>query len=147
MTKLAFDLHEPCASCPYRRDARLAYWHEEEFHRLVLNDGDPIMGALYACHGTRRVEKKSVCGGWLLDQRDRGVPSIQLRLRLMRDEEAVECLETITDGGHERFGSIEEMVRANFPDRYDEWAAEARASAAAFQESMKTLGDSDDGVV
>jgi hypothetical protein len=116
MTRVAFDMKEPCASCPYRRDAPLQLWAREEFVRLLETDAEPFPGALYACHGTGKLPQKRVCGGWLLDQKRRGCPSIALRLSLLSDDTAVVCLETITDGGHPLYDSIEDMVDANFPE-------------------------------
>ena len=113
---MKWDTTEPCESCPYRKDARIEYWDKGEFAQLLKNDADPIMGAIYGCHQTRKLEEPSICGGWLLDQQNRGVPSIQLRLALIRSKEAMTCLDKISDGGHERYSSIEEMIEANFPE-------------------------------
>lgn len=105
---------EPCSSCPYRRDAKLALWHPEEFLRLLANDRDQIFGAIYACHGSRESpEGPAICGGWLLDQKRRRAPSIQLRLALIHKPEAVQALNECHDGGHPLYGSILEMVEAN----------------------------------
>lgn len=110
---MKWDTREPCGSCPYRRDARLGLWHPCEFENLVEQDRDPMNGGVFGCHATAKADQPSVCAGWLLDQKRRNVPSIQLRLMLMRDKDAVACFEAVTDGGHALYGSIGEMVMAN----------------------------------
>ncbi len=112
---MKWDTKEPCQSCPYRTDARLQYWDKAEFKNLLRSDADPIQGAVFGCHQTRKLNEPSVCGGWLLDQKNRGVPSIQLRPSLIRNKEAVHCLENVSSKV-ELYGSIEEMVLANFPE-------------------------------
>lgn len=112
---MKWDTREPCQSCPYRKDARLKFWDEVEFATLLSNDADEFGGAVYGCHQTRKLPEPSVCGGWLLDQQRRGVPSIQLRLALIHNEGAGQCLSEISDGGHKLYASIKAMVRANFP--------------------------------
>lgn len=104
---------QPCASCPYRRDAELAKWSAEEFKRLLEHDADPLRGAVYGCHGTAKLPEPDVCAGWLLDQKRRSAPAIQLRLELHRNPEARAHYERVTDGGHALYDSIEEMVETN----------------------------------
>ena len=113
---MKWDTREPCQSCPYRKDVRTQYWAKEEYEGLLKADAEPVMGAVFGCHQTRKHEKPSICGGWLLDQKNRGLPSIQLRLSLIRNKEAVDCLDQVSDGGHELYGSIAEMVEANYPE-------------------------------
>jgi hypothetical protein len=110
---LAWDTEAPCESCPYRKDAQLELWHPSEFENLLEHNKNEIQGNLFACHGTKNKEQRSVCAGWLIDQRKRGLPSIQLRLSLMRNEEAQELLKKVNDGGHELYDSIEEMCAMN----------------------------------
>lgn len=107
---MRWDTKEPCKSCPYRRDAPLGFWHPEEFDKLVDSERSQ-MGSVFACHGTK--SNMSVCAGWLLKQRDNGIPSIVLRLQLMRNQEAVDCLNQVSDGGHELYDSVDEMIDAN----------------------------------
>ena len=109
---MKFDTTEPCGSCPYRRDAKLGLWHPSEFENLARTEREQ-MGAIFGCHATIKQKPPSVCAGWLINQRERGVPSIALRLTLMRNKEAVDCLEKVNDGGHELYDSIEEMIEAN----------------------------------
>ena len=109
---MKWDLREPCKSCPYRRDTRVGFWHPEEFDNLQAKDRDPI-GSVFGCHGTIKHADPSVCIGWLLDQKRRGLPSLVLRVRLAQDAEARGCHEEATDGGHALYDSIEEMVAAN----------------------------------
>lgn len=110
---MKWDTREPCKSCPYRKDAPLAMWDIREFIQVLANDADELRGGVYGCHATRHRQEPSVCAGWLVDQKRRGLPSIQLRLLLLKHTDAVNCLEEVSDGGHELFASIEEMVRAN----------------------------------
>lgn len=105
---------KPCASCPYRKDAPLGFWDKSHFDKLSADDADPLNGAIYQCHGTRkRPEGTDVCAGWLLDQKRRNIPSIQLRLALFRSKQACDLLEAVDPGELELYGSIDEMVDAN----------------------------------
>jgi hypothetical protein len=116
----------PCESCPYRRDAKLARWDRSEFKRLLAQDKDP-MGAMFACHGSARTEH-AVCAGWLLDQKRRDLPSIQLRLALTFKAEARRLLEVVTDKGHALYDSIKEMCDANEKEDGG-WGRATRATA------------------
>lgn len=109
---MKWDTREPCGSCPYRRDAKLGLWHPDEFDNLVSTERSQ-MGSLFGCHATRKLADPSVCAGWLIMQRENGVPSIVLRLNLMRSQEAVDCMEAVSSGGHELYDSVDEMVEAN----------------------------------
>jgi len=121
-----WDTRKPCGSCPYRKDAPLRLWHPSEFENLLENDEDTLRGHLFACHATKKAPEQSVCAGWLLDQDRRGLPSIQLRLVLNRSAEARQALEQVSDGGHRLYGSILEMVAANYPECDDEERSFAR---------------------
>lgn len=103
-----WDIREPCANCPYRKDAPRKLWHRSEFERLLATERSEF-GAFYGCHKN----DGNPCAGWLLDQRERGYPSIMLRMTLCASTEAVTCAEALTDGGHALFPSIEAMCRAN----------------------------------
>lgn len=35
---MKYDTHEPCASCPYRKDVPTSMWDKDEFRRLLAND-------------------------------------------------------------------------------------------------------------
>lgn len=109
---MSFDTLWPCGSCPYRKDAPLGLWHPAEFDNLARTERDQF-GAVFACHGTAKKPTRSVCAGWLLAQREAGVPSIALRMRLMRDPRAVQAMEAVTDGGHELYPSVDAMIEAN----------------------------------
>lgn len=54
-----------------------------------------------------------MCLGWLLDQKNRGVPSISLRLKLVSDDAALKAFEAVNDGGEEMYESAEEMCEIN----------------------------------
>lgn len=109
---MKWDTREPCGNCPYRKDAPLGLWHPENLDRLAQSERE-MMGATYGCHATIKAPDPSVCAGWLLMQKEHGVPSIALRLCLMQDDEALACFEAVTDGGHELYESVQEMIEAN----------------------------------
>lgn len=114
MSKMGWSTREPCLSCPYRKDAPAGLWHKDEFKNLLVQDANEMSGAIFGCHKYRNhPEKVQVCGGWLLDQKRRGCPSIQLRLTIITNEEASVALREITDGGHKLYPSIAAMCRAN----------------------------------
>ena len=112
---MKWDRTVPCASCPYRRDAPRGLWHRSEFENLLAQDRDPLFGAEFGCHEFNRQPKSEhrPCAGWLLDQKKRDIPSIQLRLTLTRNPEALACFEKADPAGLPLFDSIEEMCRAN----------------------------------
>jgi hypothetical protein len=104
----------PCTSCPYRKDSKLKLWHKAEFENLLMQDAERF-GAMYNCHG--EIKKPAVeqgpCIGWLLDQKKRGLPNLNLRVLLMRSEEAAEHFKKISAEGLKMFRSIAAMCRAN----------------------------------
>lgn len=112
---MKFDTRAPCSTCPYRKDVPAGYWHRSEFDRLAKADADPARGAVFGCHKGKRAkpEKMQVCGGWLLDQKKRGVPNISLRLDMLKNREAVEAMAKITSGGAPMYASIADMCAAN----------------------------------
>ena len=109
---MKYDTAEPCKSCPYRTDAPLGLWHPSEFEKLAASERDH-RGAVFGCHATRHRDEPSVCAGWLLKQRDAGIPSLALRFQLLRSPAAADALDTVSGGGHELYESVEEMIDAN----------------------------------
>lgn len=107
-TPMTWDTRSPCEKCPYRKDAPRGLWHPDEFRRLLASENE-AMGRVYGCHK----QNGRPCIGWLLDQRERGCPSIRLRLILLREPEAVRCMEDSTSGGHALFKTVAAMCRAN----------------------------------
>lgn len=112
MTERQTDQREPCAKCPYRKDAPLAFWHPDHFVKLAEDDTKDF-GPVYGCHN----QNGNVCIGWALDQRRRGLPCFSLRVAMMRDDGLAKQVEEATDGGHEMFKSIKAMVSANLSHR------------------------------
>ncbi len=112
MSEMAWDTREPCKTCPYRKDVPKGTWHKSEFENLLEQDAQQF-GAAFGCHATRKLPVPQVCGGWLYDQMRRGVPSLALRLRIIRNPAAVKAIEEISDGGHKMYSSIEAMCRSN----------------------------------
>jgi Family of unknown function (DUF6283) len=112
---MRWEIESPCKSCPYRKDSPLALWDNYEFENLLRQDADPLHGAMFGCHATRHRPQgeQTPCAGWLLDQKRRGVPSIQLRIALFK-EDALKCFESVHSGGHKLFRTIQSMSRANF---------------------------------
>ncbi len=108
---MGWSTRAPCASCPYRKDTPIGLWSPEEFRDLLVNDADDgYTSPIYECHATKK--NPQVCGGWLLDQKRGGPRATQLRIALIFNEEAQKAWLEVTDGGHPRYGSIVEMVRA-----------------------------------
>lgn len=111
-TPLRFDRRAPCASCPYRTDAPLGLWSREEFEDLLASDRTQ-MGTLYGCHEYRkRRDQAQVCVGWLLDQRERNVPSLMLRMVLLQNPQARACYAE-SESPVPLYDSIEEMCAQN----------------------------------
>lgn len=120
MPKLDFDNHEPCKNCPYRKDAPRHFWSPEEFQSVLRSENTEYgFGNLFACHKDAKRETRRVCAGWLLDQKNRGIPNLNLRLHLMHHREDHKHMDALSDGGHEMFSSIQEMCRANGIDVED----------------------------
>jgi hypothetical protein len=116
----------PCENCPYRLDAPKKLWDRSEFIDLLKNEHSEF-GGLYACHKQAHLPapERGFCAGWLLDQRERNVPSIRLRMMIATSDAALKALEDVSDGGHKLYASLEAMCRANGvrvpdrkPDRY-----------------------------
>lgn len=99
----------PCTTCPYRKDVKLKTWDKAEFKDLLAND-QTQMGTVYACH------KKDghVCVGWLMDQYKRGLPSIMLRLSLLKNKVNIEYSNSLNCDA-DMYKSIRDMIRANYP--------------------------------
>jgi hypothetical protein len=110
---MLFETKKPCASCPYRKDATPGMWDPYEFQNLKRQDRNELGGAMFGCHKFRnKPETASVCAGWFLDQKNRGFPSIQLRLYMITKKLTEEQIDSVTDGGHELYSSIDEMCEA-----------------------------------
>jgi hypothetical protein len=112
---MKFDTRAPCKTCPYRKDVPVGVWHRSEYENLLAQDADQIGGHMFACHQTRALpdSERQVCGGWLLDQKRRNIPSILLRVAIIRTPGVDECLTEITNGGAQIYPSIAAMCRAN----------------------------------
>ena len=112
---MKYDRRQPCNSCPYRKDAKLGFWHKEHFLTLLANNRNEMHGALYMCHedGKKPEEERGFCIGWLLDQKSRGVPLIPLRLHLMTSEEARKQYNEVNALKVRLWPSLEQMCMAN----------------------------------
>lgn len=103
----------PCADCPYRQDAPLRHWHRSEFEKVLEAEASQF-GSTFACHKhvVLPADRRGVCAGWLLDQQRRGLPSIALRMLLMRDRLLRRALERVQATGP-MFKTAAAMCRAN----------------------------------
>jgi hypothetical protein len=73
------------------------------------------MGNMFGCHeyNKRPPAEHRPCGGWLLDQKRRGVPNIPLRMALSRNPKALACFNAISSAGLKLFRTLLSMCRAN----------------------------------
>lgn len=129
-----FHCTKPCGSCPYRTDVPTAHWAREEFADLLKTERDPL-GRVYGCHK----KNGSICVGWLMNQDGRGFPSIALRMALSAHGVTREYLDRLKSPAP-LYESVEEMVRANFPELLEEGEPDEstpliRALLAAFDGS------------
>lgn len=100
----------PCKSCPYRKDTPLQHWDKSEFETLLAKDKE-YMGAVYGCHK----KNGTVCKGWLMNQDERNLPCIQLRISLSKQNITREYLDKLKCAVP-RFETVEEMCYANYPE-------------------------------
>lgn len=120
---MRWDIGEPCGNCPFRKDAPRAHWDQTMYLMLLRIDREcedvgSVMsggGSLFGCHKDKGIPtpEARVCGGWLVNQRERGVPSIQLRVSLSTNPEARAGMEAVSNGGHELFATVLELCEAN----------------------------------
>lgn len=105
-----FDKKQPCQNCPYRKDAPIAHWHISEFAQLLESEKSQF-GTVYGCHKG----DGQICVGWLMNQNKRRLPSIALRMALIKHNinsnhfSSLQC-------NSEMFHTVEEMVEANYPE-------------------------------
>lgn len=112
----------PCTKCPYRKDAPLELWSQEEF-RNVLEQDRAMIGHVFGCHKhinrKRAGEVTPLCAGWVLDQIKRDFPSISLRLLIAKSDNpqrSFDNLKTVSSVGLDMYETIEEMCEANGVD-------------------------------
>jgi hypothetical protein len=119
---------KPCDTCPYRRSTPVGVWDEVEYENLRKHDADTIMGHNFNCHLSAKLPaaERSLCVGWLADQKRRGFPAIQLRMLMMRKPSVAELVESIDDNDPDLYSSIEEMCRANAAKPFPKGKAGAR---------------------
>lgn len=110
---MEFKKKQPCKNCPYRKDAPLKLWHKAEFENLLKEERtENVMGSkIFACHK----KDESVCVGWLINQRDRNFPSINLRLVLIKKRINYSYTEGLKSPV-QLYQTIEEMILANYPE-------------------------------
>lgn len=109
MTERNCERTTPCAKCPYRTDAPLAFWHVDHFTAVLIADGDPV-GPMWDCH----TKDGGVCVGWALDQRRRDFPNLNLRLAMHFSAALREQLTVgIHDAGLAMYPTVRDMCVAN----------------------------------
>lgn len=104
-----YTLKQPCSDCPYRKDAPIRLWAIEEFVDL-LNSEKEMFGKTYGCHKNNG----HTCVGWLMNQDERNLPSISLRLSLSKNNVTREYLDNLKYDV-KRYKTIQEMAIANYP--------------------------------
>lgn len=59
--------HNPCSSCPYRKDVPPAVWDSAEYGKLREYDNDPPDApySIFMCHQGPMINRELVCKGWL----------------------------------------------------------------------------------
>ena len=84
------------------------YWIRDHYEMLQRSEVS-IPGIIFSCHKYRErpQDEQQVCAGWLHDQRERGVPSIALRMALSQNDDALNALETVEDGGLDLYTLVE----------------------------------------
>ena len=108
----------PCADCPYRRDAAVRHWHDEEFAKVRAAQraerSGGLHGGTFACHKHAVLPEKERgwCAGWALQQRADNVPSIPLRIMLL-DPATADAFRALDAKGADLYDSVDEMLDAN----------------------------------
>lgn len=110
MSELKFKSNTPCKNCPYRKDAPLRLWHNHHYLDLLKYEKE-YFGVVYACH------KKNgcVCIGWLMMQDKNRLPSISLRMKLMKENIGESYLDSLHSKS-EMYETTADMVLANYPE-------------------------------
>ncbi len=101
---------QPCNNCPYRKDAPLQHWHQEEFKKLQ-EENTMQFGKVYGCHKN----DGHICVGYLMLQDQNNLPNINLRMVLLKNNVTRVYLNNLFCKSP-LFNSIEEMIQANFPE-------------------------------
>ncbi len=108
--ELNFKAKTPCKNCPYRKDAPLRLWHYQHYIDLLEEDKKQF-GGVYACHK----KNGSVCIGWLMMQDKNRLPSISLRMKLMKDKVDESYLDSLHCKS-DMYETLQDMVTANYPE-------------------------------
>ena len=112
---------KPCNNCPYRKDAPLRIWDVSEFIRLLQEDvkdaNSENLGSGFGCHK----QNGNTCTGWIVTQLKSNNPSIMARITelKLRLNGYAENLKKAMNEQSNLYGSLEEMVLANFPELKD----------------------------
>lgn len=106
----------PCTNCPYRKDAPVGLWHAVEFKKVVASEAQQ-MGSLFHCHkhSGRAPAKRSLCVGFVLDQVNRGMPNLSLRMAVISDADVAKVVSSASSVVP-MYSSALEMCAANGVD-------------------------------
>ena len=103
---------QPCKTCPYRTDVKLAHWSIEEYKDLLANERSQL-GTVYGCHK----KDGKTCTGWLMNQDKNNFPSIMLRISLSKNNVTREFLDSL-NCPVPMYETVKEMAEANYPDHF-----------------------------
>lgn len=122
---------KPCEACPYRKDAPRGIWSAEEFRNLEAQDRNQYGGSTFGCHlgAGKPAAERQPCAGWLIDQKRRGVPSIQLRMVIITNPDAAALFARIDENTVGLYPSIAAMVKANVGRAFPRRSAKAQRLA------------------
>lgn len=95
-------------------DAKIGHWHKDEFRKVLASEDDQ-MGVIFQCHSDiqKPSMERSMCAGWLLDQKKRDLPSISLRLSMRTDDSVAQAVQNVSDGGAKLYETARDMCYAN----------------------------------
>ena len=108
---------QPCADCPWRKDAKGVF--PAEAFRHSANTAYDMSTHTFACH-TAGAEKPAICAGFLLNG---SVHNLAIRLMLVKGK--IE-LKKVGDGGHELYPNYRAMAVANGVKKTDPVLKECR---------------------
>ena len=106
-----------CKDCPYRKDAPVRKWAVEHFIEVLESETAQYgLGNVFMCHQYKDIT--SFCGGWLLSQKVRNIPSLTLKMFLCRwDSQAMlNFLKLRKPRNVEMFSDPIEMIAENYPE-------------------------------
>lgn len=113
---MRFDLRVPCIDCPFRREGgcRIGRGHAAAIVDMMLEQG---AGGCFPCHKTTEATgqppgREQHCAGALIfaELRNRRTQAMQIAQRIGW------YFPELLSGAADLFGSVEELLEAQFPD-------------------------------